>query len=123
MGAGPLPDELVRARPVLSVGYAWALLDNGDLETAEPRLRDAEQWLERTASKSGKADFVEFTVVDREEFQHLPATIAAARAYHALALGDVPGTIKYAHRALDLLPEGEHHRRGTPAALLGLAYH
>jgi LuxR family transcriptional regulator, maltose regulon positive regulatory protein len=119
--AKALPDELVRTRPVLSVGYGWALLDNGDLETAEPRLRDAEQWLERTSSKSGKADFVEFTVVDREEFQHLPATIAAARAYHALALGDVPGTIKYTHRALDLLPEDEHHRRGTPAALLGLA--
>lgn len=119
--ARALPDELVRTRPVLSVGYGWALLDNGDLETAEPRLRDAEQWLGRTSSKSGKADFVEFTVVDREEFQHLPATIAAARAYHALALGDVSGTVQYTRRALDLLPEDEYHRRATPAALLGLA--
>jgi LuxR family maltose regulon positive regulatory protein len=116
-----LPDELVRARPVLSVGYAWALLDNGELETAEPRLRDAEQWLDREASMSEEAQSIEFAVVDQEEFQHLPATIAAARAYHALALGDVPGTVQYARRALDLLPEAEYHRRGIPAALLGLA--
>ena len=30
-----LPDELVRARPVLSVAYAWALLNGGELEAAE----------------------------------------------------------------------------------------
>ena len=41
-----LPDELIRARPVLSVGYAWALLDCGELEAGEARLRDAERWLD-----------------------------------------------------------------------------
>ena len=40
----------------------------------------------------------------------------------AQALGDVPGTVKYARRALDLLPEEDHLRRGIAAALLGLAY-
>ena len=25
-----LPDELVRARPLLSLGYAWALLNSGE---------------------------------------------------------------------------------------------
>jgi LuxR family maltose regulon positive regulatory protein len=111
-----LPDEVVRARPVLSVGYAWALLDSGDLEAAEPRLRDAEQRLGKPASTSD-----EYKAVDQEEFQHLPATIAAARSYHFLALGDVPSTVKHAQQALDLLPEDEYHRRGTPAAILGLA--
>ena len=43
--ARALPDELVRARPVLSVGYAWALLDAGEMETCETWLRDAERWL------------------------------------------------------------------------------
>ena len=36
-----LPDELVRTRPVLSAGYAWTLLDSGQLEAAETRLNDA----------------------------------------------------------------------------------
>ena len=41
-----LPDEVVRARPVLSVDFAGALLMSGELEGVEGRLRDAERWLE-----------------------------------------------------------------------------
>ena len=41
-----LPDDLVRARPVLSVWYAYALLFSGELEAAGSRLTDAERWLE-----------------------------------------------------------------------------
>src|SRR5213080_3633508 len=41
-----LPDVLVRARPVLSIHYAGALLLHGVLEGVEARLRDAEQWLD-----------------------------------------------------------------------------
>jgi len=52
----------------------------------------------------------------------LPGSIAAARTYHALALGDMAGTVRYARQALDIFPQAEHLRRGTPAALLGLAY-
>ena len=52
-GSKALPDELVRARPVLSVGYAWALMDGGELEAGEARLRDAERWLE-TSADSGE---------------------------------------------------------------------
>lgn len=118
-----LPDKVVRSRPVLSVGYAWALLDRGKLEAGVTRLRDAEQWLELSSNtrESSAASPVEMVVVDEEEFRSLPATIAAARAYHALATGDVPGTVKYARRALDLIPVEDHLRRGTPDSLLALA--
>ena len=60
-------------------------------------------------------------VVDEEAFRRLPGAIAIARAGLALALGDVAGTVKYARRALDLVPEDDHLRRGAAAALLGLA--
>ena len=118
-----LPNDLVRARPVLSVGYAWALLDQGKLEAGEARLEDAEQWLYKTADEKvqPKATSAEMVVVDKGEFLFLPATIASARAYLALALGDVPATMKYARQALDRLPAGDHLRRGTPASLLALA--
>ena len=46
-----LPDELLHVRPVLSVGYAWALLLSGELEGVEARLRDAERWLDTTADR------------------------------------------------------------------------
>jgi LuxR family maltose regulon positive regulatory protein len=111
--AKALPDDIVRARPVLSVGYAWALLDRGELEAGEARLRDAEKCLEKDAS--------EIVIVDEEEFRFLSATIATARAYHALAVGNVSGTMIYTRQALDFLPEDEYLRRGTPAALLSLA--
>jgi LuxR family transcriptional regulator, maltose regulon positive regulatory protein len=111
-----LPDALVRARPVLSVGYAWELLNAGQLEAAETRLRDAERWLGTTAPTP------ERVVVDEAEFQMLPASIATARAYHALALGNVPDTVTYARRALDLFPMEDYVGRGPAAALLSLAY-
>jgi LuxR family maltose regulon positive regulatory protein len=119
-----LPDELVRARPVLSVAYAWALLDGGELETGEARLRDAERWLETTAhpGELPESPSAEMVVSDEEEFRSLPVTIASARAYISQARGDVSGTIKHASRALDLLPEDDHLGRAIPAALLGLAY-
>src|ERR1700742_1747323 len=40
-----LPDEVVRVRPVLSVGFAGALLAGGEDGGVEARLRGAERWL------------------------------------------------------------------------------
>ena len=54
--AKALPDELVRARPVLSVAYAWALLNGGELEAAEARLWDAERWLDTSAESSERPE-------------------------------------------------------------------
>ena len=49
-----LPNELVRARPVLSVAYAHMLLDGGEVDGVEARLRDAERWLDTTADGAGR---------------------------------------------------------------------
>jgi len=111
--AKALPDGLVRARPVLSVGYAWALLDAGELEASEARLQAAECWLDTPTDQ--------MVVVDQEQFRSLPASIATARAYRALALGDIPGTVKYAQQGLELTPEDDQTRHNEAVALLGLA--
>ncbi len=108
-----LPDVLIRARPVLSVGYAWALLDGGELEASEARLQDAERWLDTPTDK--------MVVVDKEQFRSLPASIATARAYRSLALGNVPGTVKYAQQALELTPEDDQVRHMQATSLLGIA--
>ncbi len=108
-----LPDVLIRARPVLSVGYAWALLDGGELEASEARLHDAERWLVTPADK--------MVVVDKEQFRSLPASIATARAYRSLALGNVTDTVKYAQQALELTPEDDQVRYVQATSLLGLA--
>jgi LuxR family transcriptional regulator, maltose regulon positive regulatory protein len=118
-----LPDEVLRCRPVLSVAYAHVLLSSGEREGVEERLRDAERWLDPTAEMRGLASAPAATmvVVDEEEFGHLPATIAIARAGLALVRGDVQGTVTYARRALDLAPDDAHLTRGSAAGLLGLA--
>ena len=108
-----LPDELVRVRPMLSVGYAWALLDGGELEPCETLLQNAERCLDMPADK--------IVVTDQEQFRSLPASIATARAYRSLALGDVPGTVKYASLALELTPEDDQIRYLQATSLLGLA--
>ncbi len=108
-----LPAELVRSQPVLSVGYAWALLDGGELEASESRLLDAEHRLDIPTDQT--------VVVDREQFRSLPASIATARAYHALALGNIPNTVKFAEKALELTPEDDRTRYVQATSLLGIA--
>ncbi len=122
--ARALPDDLIHDRPVLSVAYAWALLNGGQLEAAEARLRDAEWWLNTQAEKSEQlADpSTEMVIVDEKQFRTLPASIATARAYQTQARGDIAGSVKYGRLALDLLPEDDHLRRGPAAALLALAH-
>jgi LuxR family transcriptional regulator, maltose regulon positive regulatory protein len=138
-----LPDELITYRPVLSVHFAWALLTSGELEGVEARLRDAERWLDtedRRQEAEGRrqkavgsrhelakqvqadASATKMVVVDEEEFRRLPGSIAVFRAAQAQARADVPETVKYARRALELIPEDDHLWRGAAASLLGLAW-
>jgi LuxR family maltose regulon positive regulatory protein len=108
-----LPDELVRVRPVLGVGFVGALVATGEFEGVEDRLRAAERQLETTPA--------EMVVVDHEEFRRLPGAIELYRAALALARGDRHGTVRHARRARDLSPADDHLCRAAAAGLLGLA--
>jgi LuxR family maltose regulon positive regulatory protein len=125
-----VPDDLVRARPVLSTYYAFALLGMGEMDAAAARLSDAERWLDAPLGEpaSGASDRargaapVRMVVADPEELRSLPGTIALARSFRAQALGDVAGTVEQARRALNLLPADDHVWRGGAALLLALAH-
>lgn len=119
-----LPDALLLCRPVLSAHYGGVLLAGGALEAVETRLRDAEQWLGATADmrKRLEARIGEMVVTDEAAFRLLPGSIAVWRAGSALMQGDVVGTMKYAHLALEFVPEEDHIGRGGAGGLLGLAY-
>jgi ATP/maltotriose-dependent transcriptional regulator MalT len=118
-----LPEEVVRVRPVLSVGFAGALLAGGEFEDVEARLRDAEHWLDGAAGirQGSRAPAAEMIVVDDAEFRRLPAEIELYRAAQALARGNGPGTVRHARRALELSPADDHLGRASAAALMGLA--
>jgi LuxR family transcriptional regulator, maltose regulon positive regulatory protein len=100
------------------------LQQGGEIEGVEDRLRDAERWLDTTAdaSERPKIPLAGMVVMDDEEFLSLPGLIAVQRAGLALAQGDVPATVTYAQRALDLAAEDDYFRRGAAAGLMGLAY-
>jgi LuxR family maltose regulon positive regulatory protein len=119
-----LPDDLIRARPVLSNGYAGSILVRGETEGVEARLQDAERWLDTAAQAPTRtgSPASSMVVVDEDAFRKLPGSVAIHRAGLALLLGDVAGTIAHARRALDLVGEDDDLGRGAASALLGLAY-
>ena len=119
-----LPDEVIRVRPVLIIGYVGGLMARGEVEGVEARLRDAERWLDATTTigQAPGEPCAKRVVVDEEAFRRLPAAIAFYRAGLAHLLGDVAGTMTHARRALELVGEDDPVERGSAAALLGLAY-
>ena len=119
-----IPNEIVQARPLLSLGYAWANLNAGNLEAADKRLLNVERWLELAPNSSNQQEASSHSnmVLDEEQIFSLTLSLSVARAYHAQAIGDVSGTVNFARKVLDLLPDGDTQWRGDVTALLGLAY-
>jgi LuxR family transcriptional regulator, maltose regulon positive regulatory protein len=115
-----LPDRLFGTRPVLAVGYVGALMSTGEVRGVEPRLRDAERWVDPTTP--GGTPPGEMVVVDADAFRRLPTEITMYRAGLALVAGDVPGTLTHAQRALQLAGPDDDLGRGAAASLIGLAH-
>ncbi|QVK20397.1 helix-turn-helix transcriptional regulator [Mycoplasmatota bacterium] len=118
-----IPDELVRLRPVLSVGYAWALLDAGEIEGCEQRLQSAENCIEKISNNGMRNEnsILDIVITDEEQYNMLPSIIATARAYLASVLGDIKASIKYALKAQNQIPKGDHYNKEVVNTLLGLA--
>ncbi len=109
-----LPDEVVCARPVLSVDYARALSDSGEYEASQSWLQEAEKRLEGPAEG--------MIVADKAQFRALPVMISLARSNNAQVQGDIEATVKYAELALELTSEEDHYSRAMAAVTLGTAY-
>lgn len=88
-----LPDGLVRSRPWLAVGYAWALAYTDRFEAARALLCDVE------ATLAGRPQ------ADAAEARHIEGQIAAIRSYVTSLEGKLQEAIDYAREALEHLPE------------------
>ncbi len=84
---------LIRARPLLCIIHALALLFTNQLEAAEARLQDAERCIQ--------AD----TPTDQVDL--IQGRAAAIRANIARYTGDLAGCVAYGQQVLRLLPETE----------------
>ena len=113
--ARALPDELIRSRPVLSALGCLGIVGQRRIGGRRGSAAGRRAVAGARAKRKPK-------VVDEEQLRSLLATIAVARAYNAHSVGDVPGTVMHAQRVLELLPEGDHPRRGQATALMGMTY-
>jgi LuxR family maltose regulon positive regulatory protein len=120
---GALPNELVRTRPVLCVGFVGALVAQGDLEGVDGRLADAERCLELLANQEADSlPLGAIAIVDREQLRGLPAAIELYRAALAQLRDDIPGIIAHAERSFAFTPLDDHLGRAGAAGFLGIAY-
>ena len=111
-----LPDELFQNHPVLNVNYAGTLLQNGQFDGVELRLRDIEQWLATPEDLRERPIYIE-----EAEFERLPSAVAMYRAALSLTHGDVANSMKHASKVLELAPKDDDFPRGAASSLLGLA--
>ena len=113
-----IPDDVVRVRPVLAVGFIGALMSGGEFEGVERRLQDVDRWLEPTGTGTPPAGMV---VVDEGELRRLPAAVEMYRAALALVRGDAPATLVHARLAIDRAADEDHLTRAAASALSGIA--
>ncbi len=99
-----LPVAVVAARPALNMGYAWGLLNAGELDAAELRLGE-----------------VEASLLGEDPSSPLVREAATARVYLAQSRGDGAATLEHAQRVLELIPPTDDASRATAQALLALA--
>jgi LuxR family maltose regulon positive regulatory protein len=110
-----LPDEIFADRPVLSIELVGARMVSGEIGGVEPLLEGVERWLDPAV------DATAAIVFNHTERARLPAQVQVYRAALALIHGDIDATMVHASRALELAEPSDHLRRGSAAALVGLA--
>jgi len=111
-----IPRDILKNRPVLNAGYAWALLDNGIIEDCENHLKRAESLMNDYHSGSS-----EVVVFDHTTFDMLPSIINSAKSYLYTTLGRYEEAYKCAINAKNTeLSKGIYDKR-IVNTILGLA--
>ncbi|MGH8960358.1 MAG: LuxR C-terminal-related transcriptional regulator [Jatrophihabitantaceae bacterium] len=116
-----LPDDVVRARPVLDVACVGVLALASDFDTVGERLDRIEASLRSADGAWPEQPPPHVIVVDQDGYRSLPARIEMYRAALALASADLDGTIMHAREALSLAPPDDALARAAAGALAGLA--
>jgi LuxR family maltose regulon positive regulatory protein len=99
-----LPPEIIRADPVLSIGFAGSLMSAGRTDGVEALLRDAEAAIGGTS----------------EGIRAIRSGVALYRAAQALTRGDLDIAFEQGTIAAALSEEGGHIDRASSNGILGL---
>ncbi len=116
-----LPEQVVRARPVLGVAFVGVLAQASDFGAVALRLAEIERTLRPEGGPWPDTPPTGVIVVDDAAYRSLPARVEMYRAALSLADGDLPGTIAHATEALSAAPAADGLTRAAAGALAGLA--
>ncbi|MGZ4452657.1 MAG: LuxR C-terminal-related transcriptional regulator [Nocardioides sp.] len=116
-----LPDDVVRKRPVLGIGFVAALAQVSNFDTVGQRLSDVERSVRAEGGSWPLQPPPDLIVVDRVAYLSLPAQTHLYRAALDLAGGDLEGTVTQAREAMSLAPPDDALTRASASALQGLA--
>jgi LuxR family maltose regulon positive regulatory protein len=107
-----LPDDAIRARPVLTLAVAGVRLQYGELDGVEKHLGEAEAWLEGPDAGTADPELVRTVRAGTELYRAAQSSLA----------GDVAGVVAHARRVLEVVGDDLPLESGAAAGLLGLAY-
>lgn len=117
-----IPDEVVQARPVLAFGFIAALMSTGQFTGVRERIHDLEQQLTASRADGQVSEPAPGTVVvDRSQWDRLPAALELHRSALSLIHGDPAAAISHADLATSIAAEDDHLTRAGAAATAGLA--
>ena len=117
-----IPDEVVQARPVLAFGFISALMSSGQFTGVEQRIQGLEQHLPAAAPDGHACEPPPGTiVVDRRQWDRLPAALQLHRSALSLIHGDPVAAVTHADLATSAAADDDDLTRAGAAAVAGLA--
>jgi LuxR family maltose regulon positive regulatory protein len=103
---GRLPDEITHRRPLLSMGYAWALIATNQVDLAQYWLDDALQSVERLEKQTGGAPTPEtHDGVGNVDLAAIRGGLAVCQSILAMMSGDLERAAEFSQQATSYLPE------------------
>ena len=106
---GRLPEEITHKRPLLSVGYAWALIATHQLDLARYWLEDVRQSVAALEKQSGE------TPTPDANLAGVRGGIALCESYLAMWSGDLERAAKFSRQAASYLPQENVYLRSLIA--------
>ena len=120
--ARQLPGSVIDDRPAILIGYAWSVLNTGELEAAEVRLNQAEKWLNDNPDRDPWNIEGPPPSLNMFRLPSIRAEIGAIRAYISQSVGDYEGTIRHCQEALREIPEDDKSGKAAAKGLMAMAF-
>jgi len=116
---GKLPEEITRKRPLLSLGYAWALMVTHQLDLARYWLDGVQRSLEQLERQKKETPDPEARgtsdVVGTVDLAGIRGGLALCQSYLAMLSGDMVQAARFSRQAASYLPKGNVYLRSLIA--------